>query len=579
MISRRDFLKNASVGLTGLASLAHSGGDSSTTASRQNVLLVTMDTTGRKHMGCYGYSRDTTPNLDLLAEEALLFEDSYSSGCKTLPSLASLMTGLYPHNHGTVHMEGLSKNARTLGTILRDAGYETTAITSVDFLNENTMGAGFRQCLSPANGSRRAEATLQLAREYLDGRRTRREPFFLWIHLWDPHDPYLPPGEFRGKFFDHAQTDSKRLDELISQGIRMLDLYSPTQTLFSQEDRRLVISQYDGEIAYMDARIGVFLEYLEKAGRRDDSILIFTADHGESLFEQSPECTNHKHINEPVIRIPLIIRHPDFSPKRIQGLVQNIDIAPTVLTWLGLKAAEFDGKDMTPLITDGVQLRKEVYCSETGNSVYGMADGRWKVRKHVSRATVSLPPPETWIEDLALPRIEFTGGSLGYVEFEKLSGVIKFGWRCPPEAANAIEKFVVEAAVLGRVSTSLEVRKEGNEGHFSTKPTKRAWNSMASTGSVPYRVIGKDKDGKTIAASSPMTRQFDAPLGRLDIFDLSQDPVEKDNLADNNPELLSEIGAGLERFIADSVNVLDEQDEQVQLDPEDEEAMKAHGYL
>lgn len=272
-----------------------------------NLLFIFVDTLRADHVGAYGYKRNTTPRLDELAKDATLFERAYSHSPWTMPSAASMFTSLEPRDHGIKDwLQPLSKRFLTLPEHLRDHGYSTEGIVShVTFKDSYNFDQGFDHYDASVldKGKSKyistAKEVSDLAIAALD--QERDKPFFLWLHYFDPHNDYLP-------------------HEGYEFGDRKIDLY-------------------DGEIAFTDAQIGRVLDKLKEKDLYDQTIIVFIADHGEEFNDHG----GFKHTNtlyEELIHIPLIIRVPGFRPDRIDTLVTESDVAPTLCNLLGVPIPE-----------------------------------------------------------------------------------------------------------------------------------------------------------------------------------------------------------------------------------------------
>ena len=299
--------------------------------SRRNVLLVTFDTTRADRIGCYGFPLARTPRLDRLAREGVRCTDAIAAAPITLPSHATILTGLHPPAHG-VRDNGtfaLGEKAVTLAERLKGAGYETQAFVSAVVLNRRYGLAqgfdGYDDDLWAEDApklfmirERRAARTAQRFVEWLgrrDGASAKakgkdRKPFFAWVHFFDPHQPLTP-----------LAADS---------------ILSPTP--------------YDAEIAAADRGLGALLDALEERDLLDDTLVVVTADHGESLGEHG-EKTHAIFVYDATIRVPLVLRLPGTIPRGLvyRGPVRHVDVVPTVLSVLGLPGGgETQGVDLLP---------------------------------------------------------------------------------------------------------------------------------------------------------------------------------------------------------------------------------------
>jgi arylsulfatase A-like enzyme/Flp pilus assembly protein TadD len=292
-----------------------------------NLLLITLDTTRADRLGCYGYARARTRHLDRLAAEGVRFEYALSPAPITLPAHASIFTGLYPPGHG-VRNNGnfyLADRFETLATVLRGKGYRTAAFVSSFILDRRYgLARGFETYDDAMQGAqpevialeaeRRGDRTALVLSQWLEGRAAApAAPFFAWLHLYDPHEPYRPPQPFRGMFAG---------------------------------------AEYDGEIAFDDAIVASILDKLEKLGLRERTLIAVIGDHGESLGDHGEE-THSMFVYESAIRVPLLLWRPGLVPAGVvvQEPVRAIDLAPTVLDLLGAPALpHIDGRSLVAVL-------------------------------------------------------------------------------------------------------------------------------------------------------------------------------------------------------------------------------------
>lgn len=335
-----------------------------------NVLLVSIDALRRDHLGCYGYGRVKTPELDRFAASAATFEQGYCNSPWTLPSMASMVTGRYPTVCGIDAGHRIRPGLPTLAEILRDNGYRTEAYVTNVFMHPEygyargfdvyLMNGGLRR-LYPLRGTLlykwtvaavrawrskfgrnldnttfNGEATVAALRRLAAGRR----PFFVWCHFMDPHGPYTPPPGYVPDYPGTSAAEAYDLmDELLARGWG-LD-YMPIEEEFANEFEML----YDGEIAYVDEYFGKIMAALEEEGLADETIVIVLNDHGEEFFEHGGY--EHGHTLYPeLIDMALIVRIPgrDLREAAAARYVSHVDIAPSVVDALGLASdAVFDG--------------------------------------------------------------------------------------------------------------------------------------------------------------------------------------------------------------------------------------------
>ncbi len=299
--------------------------------SQPDVILVTIDTLRADHVGCYGYKHIATPALDGLARQGIRFANAFTASPITNSSHASILTGLYPSSHGVSDFGvPLAPAHATIAELLKARGYRTAAFIGAVILDSKQLAPGFDQGFdeydnfpSSPEGSRfgrlerRAMTVIQHAEKWMSANPSR--PRFVWVHLYDPHDPYEPPPPYS-----------------------------------SQYQGRL----YDGEIAYADHALGELLAYLRAHGRYDNTLIIVVGDHGEGLGEHG-EDTHGIFLYDSTTHVPLITKLPGGSHagEVVTSQVRTIDIAPTILSYTergggtAPRDAKLDGASLVPAIT------------------------------------------------------------------------------------------------------------------------------------------------------------------------------------------------------------------------------------
>jgi arylsulfatase A-like enzyme len=296
---------------------------------RPDVLLLTIDTLRADRLGCYGAASGSSPRLDALAASGVVFDDAACPMPLTRPSHFSMMTGLYPRQHGVVNNQGtLPEPVPTVAEAFADAGYRTAAFVGVRLLAADSgAGQGFARLEAPPGASWTADEVAGRAIGWLASTEAR-EPFFLWVHLFDPHMPYAPPAPFTPATGDAdlPEVSWRRLVELAGRTGGHL----PRQTL----DRAL--SLYDGEIAFTDHWVGRLLDALDARSGRPRAAVAFTADHGEcfdhGIYFEHSDC-----LYDGALKVPLVLRHARERPgQRRAGQVENLDLAGTLLDMAGL---------------------------------------------------------------------------------------------------------------------------------------------------------------------------------------------------------------------------------------------------
>ncbi|MEX1020991.1 MAG: sulfatase [Litorilinea sp.] len=354
-----------------------------------NIVLIAIDSLRRDHMSCYGYSRQTTPNIDRFAREGTLFEHTYSNYIPTTSAYASMLTGMDVFNTQVValrHQGHLRAEVTTLPEILRTAGYNTTCVgftgnasaRGFDTYLEYKSWGGWNEGRSP-----KAENLNQVAIPELTRLAHQQAPFFLFLRHMDPHAPYLPPAPFERMFYHGNERDPR------NTSMQPVMDFKPFRDFFASwmppgiTDKDYIIAQYDGAIAYMDAAIQAIFTALEAQGLAENTIVVVNGDHGESLYEH--ECWfDHYGLYEPTLQVPLIIRYPGAIPpgQRVGGYNLHQDLVPTLLELAGLSTTiQFDGASLLPMIRSEISSHAdEFYITEcTWMRKHGWRTPQWKL--------------------------------------------------------------------------------------------------------------------------------------------------------------------------------------------------------
>ncbi len=341
------------------AALAASGCGQHAPQERPNLLLVAVDTLRADRLSGYGYAAPTSPRLDAFLSQAVVFEDAQATSSWTLASFASLLTSLYPSSHRCASFSTrLLPQYTTLAEILSANGYATAGIVSHLFLGEkHGLHQGFAhydQELVMADAQRSHEQISSpeitaKALEWLRGRagEPRREPWFLFVHYFDPHSVYNQHEGFTERF---EATDSGR---------------------------------YDGEVAFTDDHVGRLLEGLEQLGLSGNTVVALVSDHGEEFGEHGAQ-HHGKTLFREVLQVPFAIRAPGLSPRRVSELVTIVDFLPTVLELLRIPLPQgpIAGRSLVPLMR-GEALEPRGALAELRLKPEFPADayvlGRWKL--------------------------------------------------------------------------------------------------------------------------------------------------------------------------------------------------------
>jgi arylsulfatase A-like enzyme len=323
-----------------------------------------------------------------LAAEGVRFEHAIVQKTKTSPSMASLLTSTYAHTHGIITGRSwLPSELDTLAELLAGAGLRTAAFVSNSNLDSTfNFHQGFETHVNarPTVGSNVAEAVNGLALPWLE--ENHEEPFFLYVHYIDPHAPYDPPPPFRDRF-----VGDEHFGELGDPGVpigRGFVGVIPRSAAIEDgsTDLDLYRARYDGEIAYMDAKMGELLGRLRELGLEEETLVVFTSDHGESLWEHGVYCNHGLFAYENNTRVPLVFRYPPALPagRVAEAVVQSIDVMPTILELLRLQTPpQAEGESLLPLLLGEGTKRLDAAFSEAGYVkgllITAIRTRRWKL--------------------------------------------------------------------------------------------------------------------------------------------------------------------------------------------------------
>ncbi len=344
------------------------------TFPEMNLLLFTLDTTRADHLGCYGYPKIRTPNIDALAADGVLFRNATAQVPLTLPSHSSIFTGTYPYAHGVRDNGGfyLEPEKVTLAEILKARGWATSAFVGAFVLDSRWgINQGFDYYYDNFDFAKYKTISLdsvqreggEVIKAFFDWYRTNGDRrFFSWIHFYDPHTPYEPPEPYKSEYSGRPW------------------------------------GLYDGEIAYVDSLIGKVLESLREKGVLDRTIIVVAADHGESLGEHG-ESSHAFFIYDATVSVPLVLKLPGSRSKAaiIEAQVENVDIMPTLLGLLGIDVPKVvQGRSLVPLLAGDRAGDERMAYSE---SYYPRYHYGWSELKSLRTARfqfIQAPRPELY---------------------------------------------------------------------------------------------------------------------------------------------------------------------------------------
>jgi arylsulfatase A-like enzyme len=325
-------------------------------SERPNILLITLDTARADHLSAYGYQYDTTPFLRELAARGAYFKRVYAAAPATAPSHATLFTSQSPLTHRVVkNAVTLAEDSDTLAELLVANGYQTAAIVSSFVLNAKFgLAQGFQHYDDELDGTnasihwhkwegqevvggfdRNATEATDKAVAWLEHARDPKQPFLLFVHYFDPHDPYLPPPKYRGRFSNSEIT---------------------------QPYVRQQVDYYDGEIAYTDDQLRRLLDTIDRLKLDDDTIVIVTGDHGEGIWQRGYQY-HGAHIYEEAVRVPLIVHWPGrvMAGSAFEKPVTLADVTPTIFELIGLDSTgrNFQGRSLAQALRSGQPLTED----------------------------------------------------------------------------------------------------------------------------------------------------------------------------------------------------------------------------
>lgn len=336
-----------------------------------NIVVLTIDTLRPDHLGCYGYTKPTSPQIDALAAESVVFDQAIAAAIPTMPSFTTLYTGLHPYRHGIVCHSGnrrLSDSIELLPQLAQERGYVTAACDNLVVQGEG-RGSWFARGYDHYSGflyrpfgnqsSHLSDRAISFIEEYAD------QPLFLFLHYWDPHTPYgpLPPFDTlhyvpRSGSFDLDAV--KRIDPVYYEA------FLGDMKLNITDDYAYVVAQYDGEISQVDVEVGRIVAALKAKGCWDNTIFLLMSDHGECFGEGNFHFDHHG-LYDAVTRVALMLRVPGGDAGRCAALVSTEDILPTLadLADLRLPPYALTGTSMGPLLRGKADaIRQRVISAE-----------------------------------------------------------------------------------------------------------------------------------------------------------------------------------------------------------------------
>ncbi|NUM53860.1 MAG: sulfatase [Candidatus Hydrogenedentes bacterium] len=367
--------------------------------ARTPIILISCDTMRADHLSCYGYERETSPNLDAFAIEAVLFESAITPETWTLTAHTSMLTGLYPARHRVNASTNLAESVQTLPETLADAGYFTGGFTGYRLWMSPTSGIahGFDTYSTPTLVRDMVE-TKGLVHAWLDSHTAT--PFFLFFHNYDLHSkygldqcencdlPYYPPPNTPLHFAKDVLEPETLRERFRPSPTDHLIAACGKEDVLSPEDIAHMIAMYDDSIRGVDAGLAECFARLKAMNRYDDALIIVTADHGEQFGEHNQFV--HEHVYEGAARVPLLIKFPngEYGGKRIREMVQLVDLMPTILDVAGVAAPASDGQSLLPLIKGEGQPAPWAYIRR--QTIVAVRNNDWKYLQNIETGVAEL---------------------------------------------------------------------------------------------------------------------------------------------------------------------------------------------
>jgi len=345
-----------------------------------NVILISIDTLRADHLGCYGYEKNITPNIDNFAKEGVLFNNCIAQAPETTASHGSIFTSLIPVHHKASqdNRSAISSDVVTISEIFRNYNYSV-----ISFNDDGQVGARFGfyrgfHLYDSTNREKKFKNTVEDAKEWI--KNNRKKKLFLFLHTYEIHTPYDPFLEYLNKIEVNYRGN---LGNVIEKG-DYFDKINDGRIKINSQDLQHIVNLYDAEILSMDEAFSVLIDFLKKEDIYDDSIIIFTSDHGEAFGEHGKIATHGDILYDECLKVPLIIKFPNskWAGKVIQEQVRSIDILPTIIEELNFRRfSYFEGISLESLIK-GEKFEETLFALSqkdlVGYPSSSLRTNRWK---------------------------------------------------------------------------------------------------------------------------------------------------------------------------------------------------------
>ncbi len=384
--------------ITTLVLLLLPGCGKETEEEKVNLILISIDTLRPDRLGTYGADRETSPTIDWLAETGVLFEQAYSQAPKTAPSHMSILTGLYPESHGVRNWreetnKKLPDGIPTLASILREDGYTTRAYTGHGHMRaELGFDKGFNVYESGGGAFSIFSQGIKTVKEFAKSSETR-PPFFLFLHTYAVHDPYVAPLFYHSNFVSPSykgKIPGTREDLVRAAGTEWGDqqkAYWGNVDRENQADVAHLKNLYDAAIRFTDDQISRLVNAIRDVGLEENTMIVFLSDHGEEFLEH--ENFLHDTLYQEVLHVPLILKFAGkmkamYKGRRIQHTVRLIDVLPTVLAALDVKVpSHLQGTSLVSLLDGTETTTRNVFSQWPAAQKFSLRKGSFKlIRKN-----------------------------------------------------------------------------------------------------------------------------------------------------------------------------------------------------
>lgn len=343
-----------------------------------NLIIISLTNTRKDHIGMYGYHRDTTPNIDSFFKDSLVFENVFSPTPWTLPNGISLFTSLFPYTHGVVNRKELglvSKNSKTLTEFLKESGYATAAFTGGgDYYRDYGFGVGFDTYYDEVAFSG-VSNNVDLAIDWIE--ENSADKFFLFVQGFDTHCPFVSPAPYN-VLYDNGSSDLDtslcywNLEKHKTEKNGQYTVYKQgdkesVELILNEQDKQKLVAKYDGSVQYADKSLGKLFSTIENQGLDESTVIIFLSEHGDLLGEHGRFMRTDIQgtFSDDVLNVPLLIKHPRVKEeKKIDGMVNLVDIMPTALSFLNIpyERDTLQGRDIGALVTNNVEVNTYAFA-------------------------------------------------------------------------------------------------------------------------------------------------------------------------------------------------------------------------